>query len=373
MNLRYAVSGMKGLRDTMEDQHIHKIGIPVEGRGELEDHAIFGVFDGHGGDFTSKYLASNFIEAFSKRQELVKYSGLQKSGSRGRSDVNAVVLLQKALVKTFVQLDEQLHPLHKERTAAIQSGRLKPSPLITEEVDDDVDGDCCDGGSPNNSTNNATSRSAKLGERSGSTAVVVVLTPTHIICANTGDSRAVLRRKGQTLPMSFDHKPTELPERLRITGTGGFVKGRRVNGDLAVSRAFGDFLYKKGASLSSTEQKVIVLPDVMVYPRYDKDDEFMILACDGIWDVASNTQCTNFVQVLLSEGENDLGNICEEILDTCLDRQSRDNMTIMLVGLPAMKQDTSSSAVIDNALWGYKASRQTHSGIFCPGPPVTVL
>ena len=389
-SIRYAVSGMKGLRQTMEDQHIHRIGLPVKTEDTsdvIEDHAIFGVFDGHGGDFTAKYLADNFLDVLSQREELIKYSSLPKTGSRGQSDVNAVVLLQKALVKTFVQLDEQLFPIHKERTAAILSGKINPAP-----IDPESDIGCTSGGS----NNVATTRSTKLGERSGSTAVVVLLTPSHLICANTGDSRAILRRNGRTLPLSFDHKPSELPERLRIHHANGFVKGRRVNGDLAVSRAFGDFSYKQQqppkpkkqpaqdsnststpSTLPQKPQKVVVLPDIMIYPRFEEEDEFMILACDGIWDVASSEQCAHFVQVLLQEGESDLGSVCEEILDTCLDRRSRDNMTIMLVGLPALKMDTSSSAVMNNALWGYKAARQrkevTQGGGVCsrmgmPGP-----
>lgn len=172
-----------------------------------------------------------------------------------------------------------------------------------------------------------------------------------------GDSRAVLRRGGHTLPLSFDHKPSEVSEKDRITEAGGFVKARRVDGDLAVSRALGDFVYKTNGNLPTNKQKVIANPDFVVYPRSMDDDEFIILACDGIWDVASSKQCADFVQQLLLEGESDFGVICEEALDTCLERNSKDNMTILIVGLPGMIS-ASSAVKLQNAVWGRRAIRQ---------------
>jgi hypothetical protein len=56
----------------------------------------------------------------------------------------------------------------------------------------------------------------------------------------------------------------------------------------------------------------------------------------------------------------DLGNICQEALDPCLELKSRDNMTIMLIGLPALKGDFSSQARFHNALWGPRRTRQYH-------------
>jgi len=357
MNIRFAVSGMKGYRETMEDQHIYAVGIPVNGQSPeiLQQHAVFGVFDGHGGNFTSSFLKENFLHTLSNREELQKYASLPENGPRGRSDVNAIILLQKALVNTFIQLDERLLPLQKERTNAILSGKITPPPA-TE----------CDNDEASEEAGVARVSRSSLGERSGSTAVVVLITPSHIICANTGDSRAVLRRNGNTLPLSFDHKPSELPERLRIKASGGFVKCKRVNGDLAVSRAFGDFSYKDNqeADGSVTKQKVIVVPDLIVYPRMDGKDEFIVLACDGVWDVASSKQLSDFVHRLLAEGEVDLGNICEETLDTCLDRRSRDNMTMMLVSLPGIKMDRSHAAVLNNAIWGHRTARQARNATY---------
>ena len=345
-NIRYAVSGMQGLRNSMEDRHLLSDCLPIaNGADSLTDHSVFAVFDGHGGDFTSNYLEKNFLRVLSNRPELAKYASLPRTGMKSRADVTGIQLLRQALIRTFIELDQELIPLQQERNRQILEGKLT-APKIADETEIKP--------TPENtlSTN-------QVVERSGSTGVVVVLTTSHILCANTGDSRAVLRRNGKVLPLSFDHKPSDIAERRRITLAGGVVKGKRVDGDLAVSRAFGDFAYKQDKTLSIEKQRVAVLPDLIVYPRDAAGDEFIIIACDGIWDVASNKQCTEFVQSLLSEGETDLGNICEEALDTCLDRNSRDNMTMMLIGLPAMKADTSSSAVVNNVLWGHRSARST--------------
>lgn len=334
-NIQYAASGMKGLRATMEDKHLHTSEIRVEGlEHALTDHSLFAVFDGHGGDFTSDYGAEHFLKILAKRPEMKKYVRLVKSGPESRSDVTGVELLRKALDAVFWQLDAQLREVQQKKNDAIDN--MPPQDTNDESL---------------------LTGNGQMYEHSGSTCVVVMLTPSHVIGCNAGDSRAVLRRAGYTLPLSFDHKPSEVSEKDRITEAGGFVKARRVDGDLAVSRALGDFVYKTNENLPTNKQKVIANPDFVVYPRSQQQDEFIILACDGIWDVASSKQCSDFVQQLLSEGESDLGVICEEALDTCLERNSKDNMTILLVGLPGMKS-ANSATKLQNAVWGRRAVRQ---------------
>jgi serine/threonine protein phosphatase PrpC len=167
------------------------------------------------------------------------------------------------------------------------------------------------------------------------------MTPTHFICANAGDSRAILVRQKRVLPLSFDHKPTNPPEESRIVAAGGKVSIKRVDGDLAVSRGLGDFSFKNRPDLPPDQQKVTCCPEILVEPRQCSQDEFIILACDGIWDVASNESCAQMVQAILDEGESDIGLVCEEILDTCLERDSRDNMTVAMVTLPAIQMASS--------------------------------
>lgn len=80
---------------------------------------------------------------------------------------------------------------------------------------------------------------------SGSTAVACLISPTHLFFANCGDSRAVLSRNGQAIFSTQDHKPVNPQEKERIQAAGGSVMIQRVNGSLAVSRALGDYQYKK--------------------------------------------------------------------------------------------------------------------------------
>ena len=334
--IHYAASGMKGLRATMEDKHLYTNQIKVDGVDQpLSDHSLFAVFDGHGGDFTSGYAAEHFLEVLARQPEMKQYAQLAKTGSESRSDVTGIELLRKALDGVFGELDTQLREVQQQKNDAIDN--QPPQDPNDESL--------------------LAGNNGQTYEHSGSTCVVVLLTPSHVIGCNAGDSRAVLRRSGGTLPLSFDHKPSEVSEKDRITEAGGFVKARRVDGDLAVSRALGDFVYKTNDNLPTNKQKVIPNPDFVVYPRSDEEDEFIILACDGIWDVASSKQCSDFVQQLLVEGESDLGIICEEALDTCLERNSKDNMTILIVGLPGMKM-ASSAVQLQNVVFGRRAMRQ---------------
>lgn len=128
----------------------------------------------------------------------------------------------------------------------------------------------------------------------GCTATVIMVTQTHIICANAGDSRTVLSRGKVAVGLSEDHKPQNPQESERIEAAGGFVADNRVDGNLALSRALGDFEYKSNTQKKKEEQKVTAEPDFTETPITD-DCEFVILACDGIWDVKSNQQAVDFV------------------------------------------------------------------------------
>lgn len=172
---------------------------------------------------------------------------------------------------------------------------------------------------------------------SGCTATTAIIANNKIYCANAGDSRTVLGVKGIAKPLSFDHKPQNEGERARICAAGGFVEAGRVNGNLALSRAIGDFEFKRSASLPPEEQVVTVFPDVMEHD-ISPDDEFLILACDGIWDCMHSQAVVEFVRRGIAE-KQDLDFICENIMEHCLAPTSDmsgigcDNMTMMIVGI----------------------------------------
>ena len=92
---------------------------------------------------------------------------------------------------------------------------------------------------------------------------------------------------------------------------------QRVNGSLAVSRALGDYDYKCVDGKGPTEQLVSPEPEVFEIPRVPEEDEFVVLACDGIWDVMSNEELCEFVRSRL-EVWDDLEKVCNSVVDTCL-------------------------------------------------------
>jgi len=194
-------------------------------------------------------------------------------------------------------------------------------------------------------------------EAQGCTAVVVMVVNggaegPRLICANAGDSRAVLSRVGSAVALSEDHKPENAEETARIEKAGGFVKhmpgGARVQGDLNLSRAMGDLRYKQKKELPAAEQIVTAFPEVRIEPL-QSDDEFIVIGCDGIWEKAENQDAVDYVRsrLLAQSGASDaasppLSRICAEICDrgicTSMDGQDFDgkgcdNMTIMVVQL----------------------------------------
>lgn len=83
-----------------------------------------------------------------------------------------------------------------------------------------------------------------LAFNAGCTASTALITPTHIYCANAGDSRTVLSEKARAVDLSVDHKPDLPTEKARVYQAGSVVEEGRVNGCIAISRALGDWEYK---------------------------------------------------------------------------------------------------------------------------------
>lgn len=153
------------------------------------------------------------------------------------------------------------------------------------------------------------------GADSGCTAVVAVLHGDELIVANAGDSRCVLCRDGDALELSLDHKPEDKPEMERIVKAGGKVTSDgRVNGGLNLSRALGDHAYKQNTTLGAEEQMISAMPDIKRVTIDRKRDEFMVLACDGIWNFMSSSEVVKFVRERLRKAET-ISKICEEVRD----------------------------------------------------------
>ncbi|KAI9296962.1 PP2C-domain-containing protein [Neoconidiobolus thromboides FSU 785] len=177
-----------------------------------------------------------------------------------------------------------------------------------------------------------------LEDVSGCTAVCALITDDNrIFVGNAGDSRAVLSSNGIVKELSFDHKPTNPTEHDRIYQAGGFVEYGRVNGNLALSRAIGDFEFKQNMRLPAEEQAVTANPDITEHKITD-EDEFIVIACDGIWDCMTSQEVITFVRERLAKGD-EISKVAEDLMDNCLAPASDygglgcDNMTVVIVGL----------------------------------------
>jgi len=157
-----------------------------------------------------------------------------------------------------------------------------------------------------------------------------------LINGNVGDSRTVLaKREGtmySTIPVTFDHKPTDEAERRRIEAAGGSVQLSRVDGQLALSRAFGDRMLKvpMASEFPRENRKVTSNPDFV--EEIAKAGDFLFMACDGIYEGDIFTR--ESVIQWLSEKLEDLKDpavVCAKLLDECLARGSRDNMSAMII------------------------------------------
>ncbi|XP_061522612.1 protein phosphatase 1G isoform X1 [Phycodurus eques] len=179
------------------------------------------------------------------------------------------------------------------------------------------------------------------GSDSGTTAVVALIRGKLLIVANAGDSRCVVSERGKAVDMSYDHKPEDELELSRIKKAGGKVTmDGRVNGGLNLSRAIGDHFYKRNKVLPPEEQMISAMPDVKVLTLNDEHD-FMVIACDGIWNVLSSQEVVDFISKRIKPDQNGiarpLSSIVEELLDHCLapdtsgDGTGCDNMTCMIV------------------------------------------
>jgi protein phosphatase 2C family protein 2/3 len=161
-------------------------------------------------------------------------------------------------------------------------------------------------------------------DKSGSTAIVAVITPNKIVyIGNAGDSRAVMSVSGLAVPLSEDHNPNLDREFQRIMQAGGYPC--RYN----VTRAFGNFQNcKNDPNKGPKEQIFIAYPDVMSH-KVDTETDFLVLACDGIWNSISSESVINFINKEIQTSK-DLSKACENLMTNCLN--SKDNMTIIIIG-----------------------------------------
>ena len=155
----------------------------------------------------------------------------------------------------------------------------------------------------------------------------------HLQIGNVGDSRVLVSRTNGTMELlTKDHKPENPEERSRIESCGGYVENNRVDGSLALSRAFGDSTYKQHVPTTDQNmQKVIARCEVTRTVIKKGSDDFLMLFCDGVYEGEFDNDQIAHVASKHLESMNDLAEVCSVVSDEALYRGSRDNISCMLV------------------------------------------
>ncbi|KAJ6745338.1 PROTEIN PHOSPHATASE 2C [Salix koriyanagi] len=306
--LRYGLSSMQGWRATMEDAHAAITDLDAT-------TSFFGVYDGHGGKVVAKFC-SKFLHQQVLKNEAYAAGDIGTSIQKAFFRMDEMMCGQRGW-RELAALGDKINKFTGMIEGLIWSPRRggsneKPDDWVFEEgPHSDFSGPTC-----------------------GCTACVVIIRNNQLIVANAGDSRCVISRKGQAYNLSRDHKPDLEAEKERILKAGGFIHAGRVNGSLNLARAIGDVEFKQNKFLPVEKQIVTANPDINIVELCD-DDDFLVLACDGIWDCMSSQQLVDFIHEQL-QVENKLSAVCERVLDRCLapstlGGEGCDNMTMIVV------------------------------------------
>ena len=303
---------MQGWRKRQEDAHIAAVS-----QGDKKNIDVFGVFDGHGGKEISQFVSNHFTE------ELIKNKNLETD-------------LSQALKETFIKMDEIM-------TTPESIEEIKKYARLSKEADD-----LQSKNEPANSQMAFISQligpkdpeSNDIYMRTGCTACVMSIDETNkkLYFANAGDSRVVMCKNGVAYPQSEDHKPEMESEKKRIYKADGWISEGRVKGNLNLTRGFGDLEYKQNKNLKPEEQMITANPDIKVVD-YNKDIEFIIIGCDGIWDCLKNQEACDVVTKRLREDPNiKISKIIEDMMDSIVAKDlynesgvGCDNMTCIVV------------------------------------------
>jgi len=238
----------------------------VDKFGGVDSQAFFGVYDGHGGQSASAFCKKRLHTAY---EELLKEC----------SDADLV---------------------DSEKMSQISKSTYK---LTDEEMKESV---------------------PAAGACVVTTIVRTVNGHRYLYVANAGDSRAVLSRGGTAQRLTLDHKPSDEPEKQRILDMKGFIDADgRVNGLVAITRALGDH-HMKGPG------KDFILADPYTQLiEINQDDDYLIIACDGVWDVVEDQAVVDLVR-----GSTDNCTVkAKSLVSHAIKAGSTDNVSVIVVQL----------------------------------------
>jgi len=321
----FGISEAIGARPTMEDRtvviqnllyeprHSYYRNEPKDTLQEVAMTTFAAVFDGHGGDECSNYLVDSLPhqirqQMLAQREELrtaVETSRGMRGGASEQTEDPASELMRKILKVAYLRTDKE---------------------FITP----------------------------KTAPQSGSTAATIVLMGRRLFAANVGDSRVVLcRGGGQCVELTSDHKPSRPDEAARVRAAGGFILHKRVMGELAITRAFGDKSFKMGIKAmledeaeelagggnESDQAKDLTAPLVSAEPEIasmvlSHNDEFLLLACDGLFDVFRSQDAIALARQELIAHRGEPAEVARILSDQAIRvRRSRDNVSILIIVL----------------------------------------
>jgi len=321
VRLGYAES--QGVRQTMEDT------ISVIPKLKGPDTFYCGVFDGHGGDTVSRELKARLHKMISKNKHFAQDPEL-------------------AIRRGCLALDRRM--LHFAATYITESDALVEKGLTAKSL--------------LRTKNQGLYQGSLLDQyrNAGSTAVVALLR-THgsgrmkrlyLIVGWAGDSRCVLSRGGKALALTHDHKASRDDETARVRASGGTVDRKgRLYGDLAVSRAFGDLRHKgrelaeivgRGPDAKAGDDAdaeygasgtLVACPETTAI-QIQPEDEFYVMASDGVFDVMSNEHVVNFCRFKFYE-HGDASRVANDLVEKALSMGSVDNCSAVVVSLMKAK------------------------------------
>ncbi|ETI36434.1 hypothetical protein F443_17453 [Phytophthora nicotianae P1569] len=257
--------------------------------------SFFGVYDGHGGDFCAKYAAKYFHQKLAELMQ-VMYSAKRRRPSEAESSSNRSYVTSTSSMDDCSDVEADVLS-----NAEIESCYAQAFSSLDKELEDFDES-----------------------SESGSTAVTCLIrkyngrTTFHI--ANVGDSRAIFYCGGQTSRLSVDHKATNEDEVKRIRALNGIIVNKRVAGSISVTRALGQ----------ADEKKFITSAPHIASLEIASDDTFLVLVSDGVTDVFSDEELTEFVSKRLAQGDKSI-TIGKMLLDEAKAQGSMDNMTAVII------------------------------------------
>eukprot|EP00924_Labyrinthula_sp_SR-Ha-C_P002500 maker-scaffold_16-snap-gene-6.32-mRNA-1 protein AED:0.14 eAED:0.14 QI:413/0.5/0.66/1/1/1/3/75/294 len=271
-------------RRTMEDAHL-----VLDKFNQNPSQGVFAVFDGHGGTGIVTFLEQNY-------EQILKDMLLQHSNPNNSTNSSS------KLISFF----PDLCCLTAKKTAG---GDGIMDAIVESFSKADVD-------------------SAPSGKNNSGSTAAVCLVKTEggkrtLYTANVGDTRIILARGKESVRLSYDHSCNDQQEKERIEKAGGFILRERILGIISVSRAIGDHNMKKFV-ISKPHTNITQLSD---------GDQFIIIACDGVWDVLEDKEATEFIKEGIKEKKFDEASAAKALVKEAIQKGSQDNVTALVVFL----------------------------------------